>query len=68
MVDVSGGMDAREAAEKWIATNPDKVTEWTNGAQAGNGESINLVYVAWDTENTPVPMKLERFLSKMAMM
>ena len=50
MVDVSGGMDAAEAAEKWIAANPDKVAEWTKGAQAGNGESINLVYVAWDTE------------------
>ena len=50
MVDVSGGMDAGEAAEKWIAANPDKVAVWTNGAQAGNGEKINLVYVAWDTE------------------
>ena len=50
MVDVSNGMDPAEAAEKWIDANPDKVAEWTNGAQAGNGESINLVYVAWDTE------------------
>lgn len=50
MVDISGGMDAGEAADKWIEANPDKVAEWTNGTQAGNGEKINLVYVAWDTE------------------
>ena len=50
MVDVSNGMDPVEAAEKWIDANPDKVAQWTKGAQEGNGESINLVYVAWDTE------------------
>ena len=50
MVDVTDGMDPAEAAEKWIEANPDKVAQWTKGAQAGNGERINLVYVAWDTE------------------
>ena len=50
MVDISDGWSPAEAAEKWIDANPDKVAEWTKGAQAGNGESINLVYVAWDTE------------------
>ena len=50
MVEVAGGMSPSEAAEKWISANPDKVSEWTKGAKAGNGESINLVYVAWDTE------------------
>ncbi|MBA9027124.1 glycine betaine ABC transporter substrate-binding protein [Peribacillus huizhouensis] len=50
MVDVTGGMDPSKAAEKWINANQDKVAEWTKGAQAGNGESIKLVYVAWDTE------------------
>ncbi|WP_338450590.1 glycine betaine ABC transporter substrate-binding protein [Niallia oryzisoli] len=50
MVDIENGMSAEEAAEKWIEANPDKVAEWTKGAQAGNGESINLVYVAWDSE------------------
>ncbi|WP_028391262.1 glycine betaine ABC transporter substrate-binding protein [Bacillus cihuensis] len=50
MVDVTGGMDPSNAAEKWINANQDKVAEWTKGAQAGNGESIKLVYVAWDTE------------------
>jgi len=50
MVDVVDGMDPDKVAEKWIDANQDKVTEWTNGAQSGNGEPINLVYVAWDTE------------------
>ena len=43
-------MDPVEAAQKWIDANPDKVAQWTKGAQEGNDESINLVYVAWDTE------------------
>ncbi|WP_409271379.1 glycine betaine ABC transporter substrate-binding protein [Neobacillus sp. SCS-31] len=50
MVYVEEGMNPAEAAEKWISENPDKVAEWTNGAQKGNGEKINLAYVAWDTE------------------
>ncbi|KAB2334891.1 ABC transporter permease subunit [Cytobacillus depressus] len=50
MIEIEKGTDPVNAAEKWIAANPDKVAKWTNGAQAGNGEKINLVYVAWDTE------------------
>ncbi|MGG3450635.1 glycine betaine ABC transporter substrate-binding protein [Domibacillus aminovorans] len=50
MVDIADGMDPSEAAVKWIDAHQDKVVQWTKGAQAGNGESINLVYVAWDTE------------------
>lgn len=50
MVDITNGMDATEAANKWIAANPDKVSEWTNGAQTGRGEGVNLVFVAWDSE------------------
>ena len=50
MVDVADGMNAAEAAEKWIDANPDKVAKWTEGAEQGNGEKINLVFVAWDTE------------------
>jgi len=50
MVDITNGMDPTEAAEKWIDANPDKVSQWTNGARSGNGEPINLVFVAWDTE------------------
>ncbi|MBP1934521.1 glycine betaine ABC transporter substrate-binding protein [Ammoniphilus resinae] len=50
MVDITNGMDPTEAAEKWISANPDKVSQWTNGAGSGSGEPINLVFVAWDTE------------------
>ncbi|MGE7602938.1 glycine betaine ABC transporter substrate-binding protein [Peribacillus sp. NPDC097675] len=50
MADTATGMDPKEAAEKWIAAHPDKVTKWTDGAKKGNGESISLVYVAWESE------------------
>ena len=50
MVDVSNGSSPAEAAENWINDNPDKVAKWTKGAQEGNGESIDLVFVAWDSE------------------
>ncbi|MGG4265683.1 glycine betaine ABC transporter substrate-binding protein [Peribacillus simplex] len=50
MVKVAEGMSPSEAAEKWIKENQDKVSEWTKGAESGNGEKIKLVYVAWDTE------------------
>ena len=50
MAYISSGMSAEEAAEKWIEENPDKVAEWVDGAKKANSESIDLVYVAWDTE------------------
>ncbi|WHY83955.1 glycine betaine ABC transporter substrate-binding protein [Neobacillus novalis] len=50
MMDIKDRMDPAEAADKWIKANGDKVAHWTKGAVAGNGEKINLVYVAWDTE------------------
>ncbi|WP_285872347.1 glycine betaine ABC transporter substrate-binding protein [Metabacillus litoralis] len=50
MVDMAGGMEPAEAAEKWVDTNPDKVAKWTNGAEDGKGKTVKLVYVAWETE------------------
>lgn len=50
MVDIANGLDPGKAAEKWINGNQDKIDQWTKGAKKGNGEKINLVYVAWDTE------------------
>ena len=50
MADTATGIEPEEAAEKWIAAHPKQVAEWTNGAQKGNGESISLVYVAWESE------------------
>ncbi|MFK9092613.1 glycine betaine ABC transporter substrate-binding protein [Bacillus salipaludis] len=50
MLDIKEGADPAEAAENWIKANEEKVGQWTKGAQAGKGESLNLVYVAWDTE------------------
>lgn len=50
MLDIENGLSAEKAAEKWLEANADKIEEWTQGAEAGNGETINLVYVAWDSE------------------
>ena len=50
MVDIKNGTDPAQAAEKWIKANGEQVAKWTNGAKAGKGETVNLVYVAWDTE------------------
>ncbi|WNS78385.1 glycine betaine ABC transporter substrate-binding protein [Domibacillus sp. DTU_2020_1001157_1_SI_ALB_TIR_016] len=50
MVQIEEGASAEEAAQKWIADHPDVVAKWTEGAQKGSGQSISLVYVAWDTE------------------
>lgn len=50
MVQIEEGASAEEVAQKWIADHPDVVAKWTEGAQKGSGQSISLVYVAWDTE------------------
>lgn len=50
MVEIENGLSAEDAAEKWIEANPEKTVQWTKGAPFGKGESINLVYAAWDSE------------------
>lgn len=40
-----------EAAEKWVADNSDKITEWTADVEKGNGEKIELISTPWDTED-----------------
>ncbi|MEH7388448.1 glycine betaine ABC transporter substrate-binding protein [Bacillus sp. JJ1521] len=50
MVDINEGTKPEEAAAKWIEENPDKVAEWTEGVQEGNGEEVKFAYVAWDSE------------------
>ncbi len=50
MVDINEGTKPEEAAANWIEENPDKVAEWTEGVEEGNGEEVKLAYVAWDSE------------------
>nr|WP_309101218.1 glycine betaine ABC transporter substrate-binding protein [Fredinandcohnia onubensis] len=50
MVNINEGTKPEEAAAKWIEENPDKVAEWTEGVEEGNGEEVKLAYVAWDSE------------------
>lgn len=50
MLDIQRGMKSEEAAAKWVKSHPDKVDQWTSGAQSGNDEKISLLYVAWESE------------------
>lgn len=50
MVDMEGGMTPKEAAAKWIEKYPNKVDQWLTGAEKGEGQSISLIYVAWESE------------------
>lgn len=43
-------VEPQEAAEEWIADNPDKVDTWTEGIESVDDEEIELAYVNWDTE------------------
>ena len=42
--------DPREAAQTWIDNNRDKVDGWIEGVDTVDGESLDLVYVTWDSE------------------
>lgn len=50
MLQISEGVDVKEAAAQWIENNQDKVDEWLEGAEKVDGEKIKLAYVAWDSE------------------
>ncbi|UTR13383.1 glycine/betaine ABC transporter [Salipaludibacillus sp. LMS25] len=50
MMAIQEGTDDREAARAWVEENEDKVNEWTEGVDPVDGETINLVFVAWDSE------------------
>ncbi|SDI60442.1 glycine betaine ABC transporter substrate-binding protein [Natribacillus halophilus] len=52
MLEIQDGVDEAEAAQNWIDENEELVSEWTDGIDedAGDGETISLSLVAWDTE------------------
>lgn len=39
-----------EAAAIWIDENQERVQEWVEGTEGGNGQAISLVSTPWDTE------------------
>lgn len=47
---IQDGEDEVEAAQAWIDENEDMVSEWTDGVESVDGEEIELVFVAWDSE------------------
>lgn len=50
MSDIQSGTDATEAAATWVENNQDLVSDWTDGVEEVNGETIEIVYVAWDSQ------------------
>ena len=49
MLDAKDG-EFEDAAAKWIESNPDKVSEWTEGIAKADGTKVELVSTPWDTE------------------
>ncbi|WP_156288802.1 glycine betaine ABC transporter substrate-binding protein [Oceanobacillus salinisoli] len=44
------GAEIQEVAKKWVEDNPEKVAEWTEGVEDGDGVSVELISIPWDTE------------------
>ncbi len=56
MDEIQDGEDPEVAASNWVEANQDKVAEWTEGVDSVDGESISLVFVAWDSETASTNM------------
>ncbi|WP_096436870.1 glycine betaine ABC transporter substrate-binding protein [Alteribacter populi] len=50
MMAINEGQDEAEAAAEWVENNEDTVAEWTEGVDSVDGDSIELAFVAWDSE------------------
>jgi glycine betaine/proline transport system substrate-binding protein len=50
MLAIADGKQPEEAAADWVKNNPDIVNKWVQGIKPGNGETITLAYVSWDSE------------------
>ncbi|UCZ53662.1 glycine/betaine ABC transporter [Bacillus shivajii] len=50
MMAIEEGQGDAEAAREWVDNNQDTVAEWTEGVDTVDGDSIELVFVAWDSE------------------
>jgi glycine betaine/proline transport system substrate-binding protein len=50
MVAIADGKQPEEAAAEWVKNNADIVNKWVQGIKPGNGETITLAYVSWDSE------------------
>jgi len=44
------GDEIEDIAKQWVEDNQDKVDEWKEGVNEGNGEEIELVSTPWDSE------------------
>ncbi|MBG9782678.1 glycine betaine ABC transporter substrate-binding protein [Shouchella lehensis] len=50
MLEIEEGASPEEAARNWVDENQETVSEWTNGVEEVDGQSITLSLVNWDSE------------------
>lgn len=44
------GGDITKIAKQWVDDHPEKVAEWTDGVDEGNGVEIEIASIPWDSE------------------
>lgn len=44
------GDEIDDVAKRWVEENLDKVEEWSEGIEDGNGETVEIVSTPWDSE------------------
>jgi glycine betaine/proline transport system substrate-binding protein len=50
MIQISGGAQPDDAAEKWVTDNSALVDTWVKDIPPSKGHRLKLAYVAWDSE------------------
>lgn len=50
LIDMNNGMEAKDAARKWVDSHQDEVKKMYEGVHEGNGEVVNMAYPIWDSE------------------
>lgn len=46
----AGEKDIEEIASGWLDRNPERLREWTEGVPKGDGRTVTLTHVMWDSE------------------
>lgn len=58
------GDDIAEVAKRWVADQPDKVAEWTDGVNDVDGVEVELVSTPWDSERASANVLKEVLVQK----
>lgn len=58
------GDEIEEISKRWVNDHPDKVAEWTDGVTDGEGVSVELVSIPWDSERASAAVIAEVLTQK----